>query len=388
MSTAQGLDLLSPPGTLATQCGQLDTTALLHIVELLLACQRSRAEPFALNPIDGKAYPHHPVLLQVPLGSYPLEPGVLTELNGLKVPAHFDCESRCNVSQWNPKKNGPMSCPFGNYRYYLELPSRWHACHMHEAFLRSKFTHVQPQLPLIDEEYFELVAVYQSVLRACGSFHAMELGARWGTWGFRSVALLRLLNPMPYQLFLVESHRVHCAGIHMVAKLNGMDATLKCAPADADLFLSIMSRLPHLDLLHIDIQREELQLLSDSRVRAVLNKKVYRIILGTHGEDVDFFAQAVLENWITVFRLPHGFLRCMQDAGFVPRLLEDNIQQLPLPAATVWSLLQQHGCFHTTQQGRVANMDGSIIVDNPRFVNASKAFYINDMVLQTDDLMK
>ena len=359
-------------------------------MELLLACQLSRAEQFALNPIDGKAYQHHPVLLQVPLGSYPLEVGVLTELNGLRVPAHFDCESRCNASQWKSSTSGLGShgCPFGNYCYYLDLPSRWHACHTHEAFLRSKFTHVQPQLPLIDEEYFELVAVYQSVLRARGSFHAMELGARWGTWGFRSIALLRLQNPMPYQLFLVESHRVHCAGIHMVAKLNGMDATIKCTLADADLFLDMMSRLQHLDLLHIDIQREELQLLSDSRVRAVLTKKVYRIILGTHGEEIDIFAQAIFENWITVFALPHRFLRCMQDVGFVPRLLEDNVQPLPLPAATVWSLLQQRGCFHTTHQGRVANMDGSIIADNPRFVNASKAFYMKDMVLQTDDLMK
>ncbi|CAE7657610.1 PPEF2, partial [Symbiodinium microadriaticum] len=113
---------------------------------------------------------------------------------------------------------------------------------------------------------------------------AIELGARWGTWGLRGVALLRQRNPMPYQLVLVESLRVHCAGAHMVLKLNDMEATLKCTMADADLFLDMMAGLQHLDLLHIDIQGAEVQLLSDPRVQAVLTRKVYRIILGTHSE--------------------------------------------------------------------------------------------------------
>lgn len=363
---------------------------LLHILGLLLGRQLCRAEEYALNPVDGKTYPHHPVMLQVPLRSYPLEPGVLTELNGLKVPAHFDCENLCNASQWNPKNEGPMGCPFGSFRYYLSLPSRWHACHEHEAFLRSKFTHVQPQLPVIDEEYFEQVAVYQSVLRARGSFHVMELGARWGTWGLRGIALLRQLNPMPYRLVLVESLRVHCAGAHMVLKLNAMEATLKCTMADADLFLDMMAGLQHLDLLHIDIQGAEVQLLSDPRVQAVLTKKVYRIILGTHSEEIYTSAKKVFDDWITVFTLPQGFWQCIKDVGFVPAALETNTQRvpLPLPAENVWSLLQQRGCFHRTKQGMVANIDGSIILDNPRFVNASKAFYMEDMVLRTDGLVK
>ena len=37
---------------------------------------------------------------QAAVGPYLVERGILTELNGLRVPAHFDCENLCNVSQW------------------------------------------------------------------------------------------------------------------------------------------------------------------------------------------------------------------------------------------------------------------------------------------------
>ena len=38
----------------------------------------------------------------------------------------------------------------------------------------------------------------------------MELGARWGTWGLRGIALLHQLNPMPYRLlsFVLWGFRV------------------------------------------------------------------------------------------------------------------------------------------------------------------------------------
>ena len=53
-----------------------------------------------LNVLDGKTYPHHPVMIQVPQLSYKLEPGLLTEHCGLKVPQHFDCRNLCNETQY------------------------------------------------------------------------------------------------------------------------------------------------------------------------------------------------------------------------------------------------------------------------------------------------
>ncbi len=51
----------------------------------------------------------------------------------------------------------------------------------------------------------EHVAVYQSVLRHRqdhhGTFRVVELGARWGTWGARACAFLRLVKPeVPYEV--------------------------------------------------------------------------------------------------------------------------------------------------------------------------------------------
>ncbi|CAE7265103.1 unnamed protein product [Symbiodinium natans] len=216
----------------------------------------------------------------------------------------------------------------------------------------------------------------------------MELGARWGTWGCRGVAFLRRVNPMPYRLILVEPKKVHCSGAHMVLKLNSLEGELKCTHADAALFLKLMEDVPHLDLLHIDIQGAEGPLLADPQVRQVLESKVYRIILGTHWEDMYRFAVDIFQAWITVFSLPQGFYDCMEAVGIIPLALAISRVPLQLPEAHAWAQLRSRSCFHTTPLGRVANIDGSFILDNPRFVNASRAFYLNDMTLRMDDLIK
>ena len=52
-----------------------------------------------------------------------------------------------------PQDRQPDSSEPGDYRYYHIVPSRWHACHEHEAFLKSGFPHVHLRLPVVDEEY-------------------------------------------------------------------------------------------------------------------------------------------------------------------------------------------------------------------------------------------
>ena len=48
--------------------------------------------------------------------------------------------------------------------------------------------------------------------------------------------------------------------------------------------------------------------------------------------------------------------------------------------------LLESNAFHSTPRGPVANFDGEIIVDNPRFVHADKLFSMADTVLKIDDL--
>ncbi|CAE7212175.1 unnamed protein product [Symbiodinium microadriaticum] len=353
---------------------------------LLRACAGQTEDAF--NPIDGRGFPHHPVIRQAALGPYLVESGILTELNGLRVPAHFDCENLCNVSQWDPKVRGPSRCPYGTYRYYHYLPSRWHACHEHEAFLKSGFSHVRLNLPVVDEEYGEMVAVYQSALRARTSFNIMELGARWAPWATRAIALLRLRNPLPYQLLAVEPGRVECAGAHRVLKLNGMHGRVLCTKADAALFLRLVSSIDHLDLLHIDIQGDEQHLLKHPEVLDVLDRKVYRIILGTHADFIDDYTLRTFKHWITIHHYRFRGSECLKRAGIL-RKLSGRPVMLPPPGPEAWAQLRaepEELCFYNSLQGRVANIDGGFILDNPRFVNASQAFSLNDTELRTSEL--
>ena len=339
---------------------------------------------YAFNPIDGKSFPHHPVMRQAVV-----ESGILTELNGLRVPAHFDCENLCNVSQWDPGLHGLYRCPYGTYRYYFYLPSRWHACHEHEAFLKSGFSHVHLHLPVVDEEYSEMVAVYQSALRARSSFNIMELGARWAPWATRAIALLRLRNPLPYQIFAVERGRVECAGAHRVLKLNGMHGQVLCTRADPALLLGLASSIDHLDVLHIDIQAAEQELLKDPEVLDVLDRKVYRIVLGTHADFIDDYMLRTFRHWITVHYHRYRGSGCLRRAGIL-RPFSGRQVMLPPPGPEAWARLREEpeeGCFHNSPQGRVANIDGGFILDNPRFVNASQVFSLGDTELRTSELL-
>merc|ERR1712110_192397 len=68
-----------------------------------------------MNLLEGATYPHHPVMLQVDLSYSKLEPEFLTEWNGLKVPARFDCD------------NFNMGMHWSSHYYFYEVPTRWYA---------------------------------------------------------------------------------------------------------------------------------------------------------------------------------------------------------------------------------------------------------------------
>ena len=60
--------------------------------------------------------------------------------------------------------------------------------------------------------------MFESILRAHATrqkkFVMAELGARWGTWGSHAVAFWKRLNPeSEYDIFFVETERLHCDGI-------------------------------------------------------------------------------------------------------------------------------------------------------------------------------
>jgi len=355
------------------------TSAMLS--KLLLGVHGAWGLP-GFNILEGRTYPHHPVMEQVPLLAYPVEPDLLTELCGLRIPVYFDCEPACNESRVQQMWGSNL-----RYPYYRLVASRRYECNDHEAYVKSGFSHRLVNLPLIDDEYPEHVAVYQSVLRARGSFHMMELGARWGTWGARAIALLRMVNPMPYQVAFVEPNGAYCAGLQKVMLLNSIHYSLACAMVSVDRFLKLFPQSGHLDLLHVDIQAAESWFLADEVIQNLLRAKVYRLVVGTHGHEIRTNILREYKDWLVILDLPDHEKECwwqFRSISLPPPGKTASWADVPGPSD--WESLRQQKCYHETPQGGVANHDGLLILDNPRFVDFRRAFSFNDTVLRVEDL--
>ncbi len=63
----------------------------MALTGLALTGDSANAFHGAINLLDGRVYRHHPVMLQVKETAHPSEYDYLVELNGLRVPAGWDC---------------------------------------------------------------------------------------------------------------------------------------------------------------------------------------------------------------------------------------------------------------------------------------------------------
>lgn len=73
--------------------------------------------------------------------------------------------------------------------------------------------------PEIEEEYFEWIAILESVFHAKDQFVCLELGSGFGRWSARAGIAARLLG-LPFHLYLVEGEPAHVAWTHKHMKLN------------------------------------------------------------------------------------------------------------------------------------------------------------------------
>lgn len=320
-------------------------------------CEAALSEPPALNPLDGRAYPHHPLLLKTPRRGYAVDPNYLVELHGLRVPRSLDCEGNASA----------------DFNYHFVIPSRWHACHIHAAHIESGLFVQVPELPLIDEEYGEWVAVYEAVFNAKGGTFVMaELGSRWGTWGARAAALLRVQPGAPaHDLYFVEATPRYCLDLADVMSSNGFKYTLTCDYANAPAFLRWSAAFHSIDLVHIDIQGHELVLLTDPDMKRELDRKVGRLIIGTHSTDIHLYLLYAYGGWVvTEDTRPQTHLDCitkyLHGLPLPPRpqaTIPDNERH---PDRSSWRNILRWGCYLNTSRGPVAHWDGTLVLDNPR----------------------
>ena len=96
----------------------------------------------ALNLLDGQYYRHHPAVLLADTSGAPAERETLVELNGLRVPAGFDCDIFLK-----PRRDGRKF--WSKHHVFFEAPNRWRACRLHELTLRSGLRVEAPLLPFL-----------------------------------------------------------------------------------------------------------------------------------------------------------------------------------------------------------------------------------------------
>jgi len=325
--------------------------------------------PMAMNLLEASHYPHHPVMLEVDLNSSVLEPEFITEWNGLKVPARFDCDNFNNNQGW------------GNHHYFYEVPTRWYACYQHEANVKSGLPLEEPTLPFVDDEYHEQVSVYQSTLRAKGSYNVVELGARWGTWAARSIAMLRKKNPLPYNVLVAEVNTVNCDGLKEVMLKNDIKYDLVCDFATPQNFRAWSDRFDHIDLIDMDIQGWEMQMIFDASMQETLETKVYRLIIGTHSPEIHEKIKERFKDWIVIYDVPF-----MHNTDCVWKYLRGNYETPVNKYRFKWNKMIEEGCYTNSPRGKVANWDGELVLDNPRFVSRDHHFTLTDKTLVVDDL--
>jgi len=326
----------------------------------------------AVNFLVNETFCHHPVMLEVDTQYRVLEPDYLLEWNGLKVPAAFDCDIFNNGRHW------------GNHFYFYEVPSRWSMCWSHYAAMKSGMRLERPELPIVDDEYSEQVAVYHSVLRASATqpFVMAELGARWGTWGSRAIAFLKQRRPeLSYKLELVEAFPNNCRGVEQVMHKNQIDFSLRCERATTESIGAWLATVDHVDLIDIDIQGAEDQLLH--RLSTEMSRKVYRLIIGTHSPGIHRSVERLFRHlgWYFIWNVPH-----QHDTECIQAYLRGRYRQHPPTGASLDEIVRK-GCYHMTPRGPVAHWDGELIVDNPKFVHPRELLSMNDTVLMVGSLL-
>ena len=300
---------------------------------------------------------------------------VVTEFTGLLVPRAYDCS---NLDE----SGGSLA----GFNYFSAVPSRWFPCRELESLLQSNVRRFTPSLPLIDEEYAETAAVYEAALGAKGTLNAAELGARWGTWGFRATAAARRFNPRVHEanLFFAEASKEGCTAIQKVADLNGfapavagsrggsnsdrafsVKIDVECGFATPAALIAWASKVRgDIDLVDVDIQGGEATFFTPAVV-AMLNARARRLVIGTHEVGLDEQMVALFPSWILRERLPYG-------AGTpAARNCREALRQADKRAST--AIIDSLECRATGHElgpfGPVLQWDGELILDNKKFLD-------------------
>ena len=226
---------------------------------------------------------------------------------------------------------------------------------------RAEPTFVQSQYPPFGDDYFEWIAILESVIAARSSYTMFELGAGFGRWAVTAAMAAKRFNPnMPVQITAVEAEPVHFAWMRTHFADNGFNpdqhrlihAAINDSPGAADFYIEfreyedprlwygqslapdhdpveeiendsylghkvrrhktgaksisiptirlaeLLDPVDKVDLIDLDIQGEEGNAIRSSI--EVLNRKVKRLHIGTHSPVIEAELRELLSahRWI------------------------------------------------------------------------------------------
>ena len=246
--------------------------------------------------------------------------------------------------------------------------------------------------PEAGEEYFEWIALLESVAAANGRFVMVELGAGYGRWALRGASAARRGRNIPFHLVAVEADPQHFEWLKTAMADNQVEASqytlIEAAVAAkrghawfmvetpkgdsastwfgqrlADLdepwsnsnarycgrelvvqksgfrsirvrkvtLKSVLEGIPLVDLIDMDIQGAELEVV-DSSIE-LLDRKVKRLHIGTHGREIEEELRHIL--WRAGWHLIADY-GCGEtcDTTWGPVLFSDGVQTWLNPRLT------------------------------------------------------
>ncbi len=220
-------------------------------------------------------------------------------------------------SEFSQKKvvaNGFSIYDFLGISTAVEFKKKW------AKFAPKRGAEYTPQLPAINEHYFDWVLTLESVVRASDTYRMIELGAGWGTWSAVAAAAARQRAAIDaVEIVAIEAdkthhdwmfrhfvaNQLHDKGVHLLhgavageagnvrfpvlddpsedygASLMNVGGGREFVEVEAYTIASLIDRLSGpIDFLHVDIQGVEYDVIPP--IMSLLRERVKSIMIGTH----------------------------------------------------------------------------------------------------------
>lgn len=206
-----------------------------------------------------------------------------------------------------------------------------------------------PQLPTVNEHYFDWILTLESVVRASGTYRMIELGAGWGTWSAVGAAAAKQRSDIhSVEIVAIEADETHYdwmrrhfatndlqgESVHLVqgavapetgtvrfpviddpsedygASMKQVSSGMPFIEVQSYTLASLIERLSGpVDFLHVDIQGAEYDVIPP--IMDLLRERVKSMMIGTHTslEKHHEMSDLFLNNgWRETMNYPRGAL--------------------------------------------------------------------------------